>query len=245
MCTRIVPSSWTLHVLPSNMGRRFLIAQFELLGTSPPIWYLFAFSTDLLLSSTPNTKPRICLLNGKLLLSQFHRHRQQEAEIQHWYRSFGKHVQCRYPESTAGCKCTHPLAHPLYWLTLIWFNHICHRASQIIFPLLSHNDAPHALLVGDFNIDDHSEENQTSLDEPYPEYLDTWPAVNPSDRGLTMSEESRIDRVMLRSQDTVFVPMSLELLGRDPLPGLQDSKRDPVHPSDHFGLRAVFKVRDL
>jgi endonuclease/exonuclease/phosphatase family metal-dependent hydrolase len=120
------------------------------------------------------------------------------------------------------------------------------RAAQLdtIFPLLDVDSCEHATLMGDFNFDARSEENVRNLigaDPARAAYIDAWPYVCPTDDGLTMPGESRIDRVLLRSP--LLVPVRAHLLGTEPIVlSKKKRKRDStvIRPSDHFGLLVEF-----
>lgn len=89
-----------------------------------------------------------------------------------------------------------------------------------------------ALLVGDFNFD--SERNYTAPHVPLendclkrhlPDFVDTWPALRPTERGLTFnsaanpfhirSEQFRFDRIMCRLPN--WRPVDIELVGQYPV----------------------------
>ena len=110
------------------------------------------------------------------------------------------------------------------------------------FPVLE--EAPTAIVMGDFNFDAADRENE-SID---PRYRDLWPALRPGEPGWTedtglnrmrlertgKEKQVRFDRVLLRSTDEAWRPTSIDLLGTAPV----SPDRSEVFPSDHFGLTA-------
>ena len=103
-------------------------------------------------------------------------------------------------------------------------------------------------------------------------YIDVWPAVHPpppvpsqgekaedtdarAAHGYTFDSErngnlelkrrrevARYDRVMLHSSNEAVRPLSIELIGTDPVANIPAEEH--VFPSDHFGLLAQFTVKN-
>ena len=108
-------------------------------------------------------------------------------------------------------------------------------------------------VVGDFNFDETGVENKV-IDESI--FYDTWPKVNPKQKGWTYSNavnmtgvpsklvEVRIDRVLhCDPKQRGWKAISCERLGTEPieelsLPCLENVK---LYPSDHFGLFAIYE----
>ena len=108
-------------------------------------------------------------------------------------------------------------------------------------------------VVGDFNFDETEVENKV-IDESV--FCDTWPNLNPKQKGWTYSNalnttevpselvETRIDRVLYCDpKKRGWRPISCEILGTESieelsLPGVGDIK---LYPSDHFGLFAIYE----
>lgn len=119
------------------------------------------------------------------------------------------------------------------------------RQLRYIFAELAAFDQ--VFFMGDFNFCSSWAENK-NIDSAY---LDVWPAIRPSNKGYTEDtsvnimrlnekrEEKgvRFDRILLRSKDKVWRPISIEILGTKPI---SDELPD-VFPSDHFGLGATFE----
>lgn len=112
---------------------------------------------------------------------------------------------------------------------------------ELIFPFL--DEYPHAVLMGDFNMCSTWDENQ-HLDS---RYIDIWPHLHPDEPGWTEDTDIntmrllvknkrtqvRFDRVILRSADRSWQPVSIERLGTEPV----SEELPEIFPSDHFGLR--------
>ena len=108
-------------------------------------------------------------------------------------------------------------------------------------------------VVGDFNFDETEVENKV-IDESV--FCDTWPNLNPDQKGWTYSNavnatevpgelvKTRIDRVLYCDpKKRGWRPVTCELLGTESieelsLPGVGDIK---LYPSDHFGLFAIYE----
>ena len=119
------------------------------------------------------------------------------------------------------------------------------RAKQLseIFPFLE--DAPHALLMGDFNFDPSLPDESSLIDS---RYLDLWSELEPGKPGYTIDTDInimrfqqkgeprkvRFDRILLVTDPEGWRPGAIELLGTEPV------RLEPqaVFPSDHFGLAA-------
>ena len=117
------------------------------------------------------------------------------------------------------------------------------RAKQLseIFPLLE--DAPHAVLMGDFNFDPSWPDENHPIDS---RYQDLWSVLEPGKPGYTIDtdinimrfqqkgepKKVRFDRILLATDPEGWRPEAIELLGTEPV------KLEPqaVFPSDHFGL---------
>jgi tyrosyl-DNA phosphodiesterase 2 len=122
------------------------------------------------------------------------------------------------------------------------------RVEQLtgIFPVLE--DAPHAILMGDFNFDPAGTGETSNMDS---RYEDMWSLLKPDNPGFTIDtninamrleqkgepKKVRFDRILVRSGSPGWRPEAIRLLGTDPL-----RKSNPaVFPSDHFGLMACLK----
>ena len=122
------------------------------------------------------------------------------------------------------------------------------RTEQLtgIFPVLE--DAPHAILMGDFNLDPDGTDETSTMDR---RYEDMWLLLKPDNPGFTIDtdintmrleqkgepKKVRFDRILVRSGSPGWRPEDIWLLGTDPL-----SETNPaVFPSDHFGLMARLK----
>eukprot|EP01094_Clydonella_sp_ATCC50884_P018897 TRINITY_DN3583_c0_g1_i3.p3 TRINITY_DN3583_c0_g1~~TRINITY_DN3583_c0_g1_i3.p3 ORF type:complete len:150 (+),score=41.82 TRINITY_DN3583_c0_g1_i3:111-560(+) len=104
------------------------------------------------------------------------------------------------------------------------------------------------MIMGDFNFHEESLENEQTL-ETHPQYLDMWVQVHPGENGPSVTETRtrfagwRIDRMLVRSPH--FKPALLDRIGMDPI--LFDEyendegerEREPIYPSDHYGLRGL------
>lgn len=122
------------------------------------------------------------------------------------------------------------------------------RAEQLkgIFPLLE--DAPHAILMGDFNLDPGNTDEITNMDS---RYEDMWSLLKPENPGFTIDtdintmrleqkgepKKVRFDRILVRSGSPGWRPEAIRLLGTDPI----RETYPVVFPSDHFGLMARLK----
>lgn len=120
---------------------------------------------------------------------------------------------------------------------------------QLIFGSL--NKCPDVLLLGDFNFcATWAEENQHIP----PHYKDAWLYLRPDDPGYTedtainlmrrklkgKAKQVRFDRVLYKFNSPMWKPVSIELLGKEPVS--EDSPE--VFPSDHFGLKATFNISE-
>jgi tyrosyl-DNA phosphodiesterase 2 len=122
------------------------------------------------------------------------------------------------------------------------------RAEQLtgLFPLME--DAPHAILMGDFNFDPDSTGETSNMDG---RYEDMWSLLKPDNPGFTIDtdintmrleqkgepKKVRFDRILVRSGSPGWRPESIRLLGTDPI----KETNPAVFPSDHFGLMARLK----
>ncbi len=103
-----------------------------------------------------------------------------------------------------------------------------------------------ALIVGDFNFgDDHTEPSLSG-------WVDVWPHLRPDEPGLTYDPASnalaaalsvtrqsrRLDRVLLRADPVVVLPVDIALVGQEPLVGADP----PLLLSDHYGLLADLRL---
>lgn len=125
-------------------------------------------------------------------------------------------------------------------------NKRCQQLLYIMDDLLAQYD--HAMVMGDFNFHEESVENEKTL-ETHPQYLDMWKEVHPGENGSSVTETRtrfagwRIDRMLVRSDH--FRPVLLDRIGMDPI--LYDEydneegerEREPIYPSDHYGLRGL------
>jgi tyrosyl-DNA phosphodiesterase 2 len=123
------------------------------------------------------------------------------------------------------------------------------RAEQLkrVFVLL--RDAPHALLLGDFNFGDGEQPETRTLE---PAFVDAWLALHPKDPGFTWNIEKnpmakagsfpnepsrRLDRVLLRSPR--WEPRETRIVGTAPVA----PEKPELFPTDHFGLVAAFALK--
>jgi tyrosyl-DNA phosphodiesterase 2 len=117
------------------------------------------------------------------------------------------------------------------------------RLVQLDAVLGSLQEAPHTVLMGDFNFDPSQEAEQSQVEA---RFRDLWAELRGDEPGLTedtannpmrllhkgKEKQVRFDRILLRSSDPGWAPQSIRLIGTDPIsPDLPD-----VFPSDHFGL---------
>lgn len=124
-----------------------------------------------------------------------------------------------------------------------------------IFPFLSLPDQQtkrvHAVLMGDFNYDPKSKEEENVTAVPEQPFLDCWHSANPDDDGPTRyvnyPEENkhpvRLDRILLHSPNARVHPISCVTLGSECVP--MESKNPEyqvVYPSDHLGLLCHLQV---
>ena len=118
------------------------------------------------------------------------------------------------------------------------------RAMQLkrLFELLGRHE--NAVLMGDMNFCSTWDEDR-NLDD---RFVDLWPLLHPDDEGFTHGtpqlrrEKSgkeeppvRFDRILVKSAPGALKAKEIRLLGTEQIDG--------VHPSDHFGLRAVLVPR--
>jgi tyrosyl-DNA phosphodiesterase 2 len=121
------------------------------------------------------------------------------------------------------------------------------RQLSLIFPALA--KAQHTMLMGDFNFcARQSTEENARID---PDYQDMWAALEGDAPGYTEDtdinlmrlektqkhKQVRFDRMLVRSSTPGWRPVSIELLGTEPI----SPKLPNVFPSDHFGLRGTLK----
>lgn len=106
------------------------------------------------------------------------------------------------------------------------------------------------ILMGDFNFNAHQQENIEQF-KALPNWIDVWARLmGTQNPGFTYDTEanamtkannesidrSRIDRIILKSQ--TIIPTEIEILGTKPIGNIGQLN---IHPSDHFGLTAVFE----
>ena len=113
------------------------------------------------------------------------------------------------------------------------------------------------VICGDFNFCSYRNYSGTGplenevLKRELPNFTDVWPMLYPEKKGYTFDstsnrnigkyERMRYDRVLLanaRSETPALVPLTMRLIGTDPVPGLDRQ------PSDHYGLLVTMKIRD-
>jgi len=116
------------------------------------------------------------------------------------------------------------------------------RAIQLGDIFLKLNRPPHSILMGDFNFCATWDENRI-LD---PGYQDLWGVLHPKEPGYTEDtdvnlmrrelkreeKKVRFDRILLRSPDSHWHPISIQMIGTEPI----SLQHPSVFPSDHFGL---------
>jgi poly(A) polymerase len=126
------------------------------------------------------------------------------------------------------------------------------RHSQLKKVLTYLNTLPgDSILAGDFNTrGDDLDEVVTQLG-----WFDVWQKLHPNEPGYTFDPPrnplaasnsrsgrgARFDRILRRNQDSVWPPRRIELFACEPVPGTGGQ----LYPSDHFGLRAIFKKTNL
>jgi tyrosyl-DNA phosphodiesterase 2 len=117
-----------------------------------------------------------------------------------------------------------------------------------IFPLLA--EAPHALLMGDFNFCSSWPQENSQID---PGYRDLWNAIHPGQPGYTIDTSRNtmrleqhhkqkqvcFDRIILRSQAPGWSAASIEVIGTTPIMAGPPA----TFVSDHFGLCATLERR--
>jgi len=55
-------------------------------------------------------------------------------------------------------------------------------------------------------------------------------------------ERMRYDRIIFRSVTNTWQPLSIELIGDQPITGGTSGEDKPLYPSDHFGLLMKIKL---
>lgn len=106
------------------------------------------------------------------------------------------------------------------------------RAEQLPVVFERLNEAPSAVLMGDFNLCSSWEEN-AGLDPAYADLGEGFTVDSTRNPMLRKAKAVRFDRILLRSSR--WRAVGIEMLGTEPFaPGL--------HVSDHFGLRAQLKA---
>ena len=108
------------------------------------------------------------------------------------------------------------------------------------------------ILMGDFNFNAHGQENIRQF-RALPDWIDVWSnLIGTQSPGYTfdtetnamtkanndMSDRSRIDRIILRSE--TIIPTEIEIIGHKPI---GNDKTLNIFPSDHYGLTAVFETK--
>lgn len=132
------------------------------------------------------------------------------------------------------------------------------RMAQLdrIFPILSTNIVSHSVLMGDMNLCSTWPENDRAFKSGRSEdqyHIDLWETLRQGELGYTEdtdintmrlnhglhghAKQVRFDRIFLRSKDTKWIPVSIQLLGTKPI-------SPDVFPSDHFGLHALLKINE-
>jgi hypothetical protein len=106
--------------------------------------------------------------------------------------------------------------------------------------------------MGDFNFNAHGQENIRQF-RALPGWIDVWTNLmgihNPGytfdteTNAMTkanndMSDRSRIDRIILRSE--TIIPTAIEMIGNK---SIGNEKTLNIFPSDHYGLTAVFEKK--
>jgi len=106
--------------------------------------------------------------------------------------------------------------------------------------------ADHAVLMGDFNFDPRHRSEQSRIEHLY---TDLWTSLRGDEPGYTADSERnamrfmhkqlhkrvRFDRILLRSKGNRWRPISINLLGTDPV----SAERPEIYASDHFGVCGV------
>jgi poly(A) polymerase len=118
------------------------------------------------------------------------------------------------------------------------------RARQLVEVFARASVSPDSLVLGDFNFGDGERPESSTLP---PEYTDAWLILRPGDPGYTWDRERnpwafensfdgeesrRLDRILVRGG--LLAPTDVELVADTPL-------ADDRFPSDHFGVRTVFR----
>lgn len=121
------------------------------------------------------------------------------------------------------------------------------RSAQLNLSFQLLKQAPHAVMMGDFNFCASWKENH-AID---PAYRDLWPALRGSEPGYTEDtdinrmrrqlkreeKKVRFDRILLKSGVPGWRPSAIRRLGMDPVsPDTPD-----LFPSDHFGLAGTIE----
>eukprot|EP00300_Choanocystis_sp_HF-7_P009216 c16322_g1_i2.p1 GENE.c16322_g1_i2~~c16322_g1_i2.p1 ORF type:complete len:321 (-),score=48.45 c16322_g1_i2:121-1041(-) len=113
--------------------------------------------------------------------------------------------------------------------------------------------APHSSLCGDFNFCSYRNfrksvlpKENDMLAELAPDYVDTWAALRPDEKGYTFDSEAnnvishpeqmRYDRIMLRSAE--WAATDIRMIGNTAFQAA--GRPGGIFASDHFGLHAVF-----
>eukprot|EP00271_Cylindrocystis_brebissonii_P017402 TRINITY_DN4522_c0_g1_i2.p1 TRINITY_DN4522_c0_g1~~TRINITY_DN4522_c0_g1_i2.p1 ORF type:complete len:348 (-),score=49.31 TRINITY_DN4522_c0_g1_i2:472-1515(-) len=133
------------------------------------------------------------------------------------------------------------------------------RKQQAEEAMTSLNDGKNVVFCGDMNWNDTRD---GTMEAVMPEgWKDAWLQLHPKEPGLTYDSKAnamlaggrlkgRLDRMLFKCRD--FEPVSIRMVGTDPIPGLTYDEEKTVKgqkktvtrrvvPSDHFGL--LFKMR--
>ncbi|KAG2385982.1 hypothetical protein C9374_003131 [Naegleria lovaniensis] len=126
------------------------------------------------------------------------------------------------------------------------------RKTQLeqIHPVLEHySSSSLRMLMGDFNFDSESKENENLTSGIFKDYTDVWYSLYPQHviEGKTFPygphrKGDRLDRMMIKS--TIFLPQKMEVFGKQPLPLSSEEQtmlREKFHMekvclSDHYGI---------
>ncbi len=129
---------------------------------------------------------------------------------------------------------------------------------------------PNVIITGDFNFCSYrnyvlnSEPlNNTDLVQILDEFKDVWPELKSGEMGYTFDTETnlmlrykqlermRYDRVIYKNTEPQFIPVSIELVGTEPIASTPQQNKSVfntppsgrvIFPSDHYGLLSVFNV---
>jgi len=90
-----------------------------------------------------------------------------------------------------------------------------------------------------------------SIAKYFSNYADVWPLLNSEQKGYTYDtevnhmlsghERMRYDRIIFKSETSTWQPLSIEIIGDQPIKGETSWENKPLYPSDHFGL--VMKIK--